>query len=124
MLGCGANPARAFGPAVATRTFNGYHWIYWLGPYMGAGISAFFYWVNKKLKFEHVNPGQDDDPSTRAEMNRVLDERLGEGNMATNIVNQLKMDKDSRTNANHNKHKQSKLIRKHDNKEANTDHMA
>lgn len=23
------NPARSFGPCVAARSFNGYHWIYW-----------------------------------------------------------------------------------------------
>ena len=25
------NPARSFGPDVANRQFDGYHWIYWLG---------------------------------------------------------------------------------------------
>lgn len=73
--GCGANPARAFGPAVANRSFNGYHWIYWLGPYMGGALSALFYWFNKKLKFEHVNPGQDEDPTIAHIMHTVLNER-------------------------------------------------
>ncbi|ORY81958.1 aquaporin-1 [Protomyces lactucae-debilis] len=69
--GCGANPARALGPAITNRSFEGYFWIYFAGPYMGGAVSAFFYWVNKKLKFEEVNP----------ELNRVLDERLEEGNL-------------------------------------------
>lgn len=27
--GASLNPARSFGPCVAARSFNGYHWIYW-----------------------------------------------------------------------------------------------
>ena len=34
------NPARSFGPDVVTGTFDGYHWIYWLGPAMGACLAA------------------------------------------------------------------------------------
>jgi hypothetical protein len=37
------NPARSFGPCVAGAHFTGYHWIYWLGPSMGAVIAAGFY---------------------------------------------------------------------------------
>ena len=53
------NPARSFGPAVVTRDFPGYHWIYWLGPFMGAGIAAGYYWFAKALNYEEANPGQD-----------------------------------------------------------------
>jgi aquaporin related protein len=86
--GCGANPARALGPAVVNAKFEGYFWIYFAGPYLGSIVSAFFYWVNKRLKFEEVNPGQDDDPTTRAELNRVLDERLEEGNLVITQPNE------------------------------------
>ncbi|KAL8872268.1 MAG: hypothetical protein Q9174_002073, partial [Haloplaca sp. 1 TL-2023] len=34
------NPARSFGPDVANRQFDGYHYIYWIGPFLGAAISA------------------------------------------------------------------------------------
>ncbi|CUM67415.1 uncharacterized protein PRCAT00005109001 [Priceomyces carsonii] len=41
--GAGINPARAFGPCVAARSFPGYHWIYWIGPIIGAIVSAAIY---------------------------------------------------------------------------------
>jgi len=40
--GCGINPARAFGPAVVTNAFNA-HWIYWVGPILGAIVAALQY---------------------------------------------------------------------------------
>ena len=53
------NPARSFGPCVALRTFPGYHWIYWLGPAMGACIAVGFYRLLKAVEYETANPGQD-----------------------------------------------------------------
>ncbi|KAB5572521.1 aquaporin-like protein [Coniochaeta sp. 2T2.1] len=53
------NPARSFGPAVASRSFPGYHWIYWLGPLLGALLASAFYYLVKFLRYEDVNPGQD-----------------------------------------------------------------
>lgn len=53
------NPARSFGPAVVTRDFPSHHWIYWVGPFMGAGIAAGYYWFAKALNYEEANPGQD-----------------------------------------------------------------
>lgn len=38
--GAGINPARSFGPCVAARSFPVYHWIYWVGPFIGAVISV------------------------------------------------------------------------------------
>lgn len=53
------NPARSFGPCVALRTFPSYHWIYWLGPALGALIAVGLYRFVKVLEYETANPGQD-----------------------------------------------------------------
>jgi aquaporin related protein len=37
------NPARSFGPSVVLHTFETYHWIYWVGPALGALLAAGFY---------------------------------------------------------------------------------
>ncbi|KAK4280528.1 hypothetical protein QN277_012145 [Acacia crassicarpa] len=36
------NPARAFGPSLVGWSWH-YHWIYWIGPLIGAGIAALVY---------------------------------------------------------------------------------
>ena len=54
------NPTRSFGPCVATANFPGYHWIYWLGPFLGALISGGYYRFVKYNNYEEANPGQDD----------------------------------------------------------------
>jgi aquaporin rerated protein, other eukaryote len=54
------NPARSFGPACITQ-FPGYHWIYWLGPAMGALLAYGLYELMKFGEFQTVNPGQDFD---------------------------------------------------------------
>ncbi|GAA5889867.1 hypothetical protein JCM8208_001151 [Rhodotorula glutinis] len=48
------NPARSFGPSVVLHDFESYHWIYWLGPAMGATLAAGFYKFIKWLEFETV----------------------------------------------------------------------
>jgi aquaporin related protein len=82
--GASVNPARSFGPCVAAADFPGYHWIYWVGPFLGALIAGGFYhfikvrfvWSPRSFiimlhvlgtftdllqffNYEDVNPGQD-----------------------------------------------------------------
>ncbi|PVI05672.1 aquaporin [Periconia macrospinosa] len=53
------NPARSFGSAIASTHFPGYHWIYWVGPFLGGMLAAGFYRLAKYFNYEQVNPGQD-----------------------------------------------------------------
>lgn len=46
------NPARSFGPAVASGDFSG-HWIYWVGPLIGGGLAGIIY-PNVFMQHEHI----------------------------------------------------------------------
>lgn len=59
--GAGINPARAFGPDVISQSFPGYHWIYWVGPIMGAFLASAFWYLLETLGWKTVNAGQDYD---------------------------------------------------------------
>lgn len=50
------NPARSFGPAVATRSFKTTQWIYWVGPLAGSIFAVLLYKLIKSLEYETVNP--------------------------------------------------------------------
>lgn len=63
--GTSINPARSFGPAVIVG-FPTYHWIYWVGPFMGTLLAFGLYTVMKYLDYSTANPGQDDDSIDRA----------------------------------------------------------
>ncbi|MCJ1264595.1 hypothetical protein MMC22_004468 [Lobaria immixta] len=54
------NPTRSFGPCVVNHEFPGHHWIYWVGPFLGALVSAGYYKFAKFFNYEAANPGQDD----------------------------------------------------------------
>ncbi|KAF2022154.1 aquaporin-like protein [Aaosphaeria arxii CBS 175.79] len=55
------NPARSLGPDVILGTFDSYHWIYWVGPLVGAVLAVVFYRLIKALEYETANPGADGD---------------------------------------------------------------
>lgn len=59
--GAGLNPARSFGPCVAAKSFPNYHWIYWVGPFLGSAIAFGIWKIFKMLNYETCNPGQDAD---------------------------------------------------------------
>lgn len=60
------NPARSLGPCVVTRTFDTEHWIYWVGPGIGALMAVLFYKFIKMLEYEVANPGQDAEDTREA----------------------------------------------------------
>jgi hypothetical protein len=61
--GAGINPARAFSPALATLSFPTYHWIYWLGPVLGAILAAGLYLGLKAMEYELVGGDADKEKS-------------------------------------------------------------
>jgi len=77
------NPTRSFGPAVVNHNFHGYHWIYWIGPFLGSIVAAGFYKFIKVLEYETANPDQDADKATarkiEAEKAAAAEEANGNG---------------------------------------------
>jgi len=58
--GAAINPARSFAVCVVQGSFPHYHWIYWVGPGLGALLATAFYQLIRKLEYWTVNPNVDD----------------------------------------------------------------
>jgi len=58
------NPARSLGPSVVQKSFPDYHWIYWIGPLVGALLAAALYKLVKSLEYERANPDAEAQPVT------------------------------------------------------------
>ncbi|KAG0152548.1 hypothetical protein CROQUDRAFT_35404 [Cronartium quercuum f. sp. fusiforme G11] len=58
--GAAMNSARAFGPAVISG-FNKEHWIYWVGPSLGAILATVIYFFLKSVDYYALTPKQDSD---------------------------------------------------------------
>jgi aquaporin related protein len=67
------NPARSFGPCVANRSFPKDHWVYWVGPLLGALVASGFFWFIKSCEYETANPGQDFDDLEASAFNPEVD---------------------------------------------------
>ncbi|KAF2677774.1 aquaporin-like protein [Lentithecium fluviatile CBS 122367] len=65
------NPARSLGPCVVTGVFDREHWIYWIGPGIGAVLAVVFYKFIKILEYEMANPDQDADDKDMKEKNSM-----------------------------------------------------
>ncbi|CAN8097364.1 unnamed protein product [Discula destructiva] len=55
------NPARTFGPDLIAMDFGAAHWIYWVGPLLGATIAAGFYKLIKVLQAENEENSDDNE---------------------------------------------------------------
>ena len=75
------NPARSFGPCVVLGSFNGYHWIYWIGPLLGALLASGFYLFIKALEYETVNPDADDEGNEGTHFNPDTGMEMKKGNL-------------------------------------------
>jgi len=69
--GGAVNTARAFGPA-CIEGFPTYHWIYWIGPTLGALLATVVYIGLKAVKYWEINPGQDSTNPSDAPMQEIV----------------------------------------------------
>ncbi|KAF4304589.1 Major intrinsic protein [Botryosphaeria dothidea] len=92
------NPARSFGPDVVLHTFDSYHWIYWIGPFLGSLLAVVLFRLIKTLEYETANPGQDfdeheaavfqptEDAATAEEVRRPTGQEISTDQLGTPMV--------------------------------------
>jgi aquaporin related protein len=80
----GLNPVRAFSPSVVVGKLVAYHWIYWLGPFLGAILAISYHKLLKFLQYQTANCGQDDDG---LDVNRIVSRRRGRNESTTSLAN-------------------------------------
>jgi len=80
------NPARSFGPAVITATFPTIHWIFWIGPFAGAGLAVIFYKLIKVLEYETGNQVLNDEDDDDAGLQRRSSCHCIEAAVASNPI--------------------------------------
>lgn len=56
--GCSINPARSFGVAAVARVWE-HHWIFWVGPIVGACVAGILYEVFSPITEIHGSPKED-----------------------------------------------------------------
>ncbi|ETS73517.1 hypothetical protein PFICI_14463 [Pestalotiopsis fici W106-1] len=83
------NPARSIGPCIVSGKFDPEHWIYWVGPGMGAIFAIAFYLFIKVLEYEMANPGQDGDEVNDPTKNPNHELREKQREMTTRILSSL-----------------------------------
>lgn len=83
LTGASMNPARSFGPAVVAADFAGSHWIYWIGPFLGAALAAAIYKALLVVDYRSANPGQDADESGTGRSEVFVDAAGDEGPIAS-----------------------------------------
>lgn len=86
------NPARSLGPCIVTRAFDPEHWIYWVGPFIGALLAILFYKFIKILEYEMANPGQDGDDENDPTKNPNHELREKQREMTMKILSSLGFD--------------------------------
>lgn len=86
------NPARSLGPCIVTRAFDSEHWIYWVGPFIGALLAILFYKFIKILEYEMANPGQDGDDENDPTKNPNHELREKQREMTMKILSSLGFD--------------------------------